>query len=97
MIKNWYSLGNYERTECTNCSKEQSNIASLDHHPMICPNCQIECIWYDLGSGRTIQIVPSLAPIEFRLFIKWSQKELDELEFLELIMAFEELGQAIKK
>ena len=95
MIKNWYNLGTYEQIKCSNCNKKQHDIQTMDYHPMICPECQIECIWFDLGNEKVLQIIPSFAPKEFRMFIQWSQKELDELEFIELIVAFEELGKAI--
>lgn len=94
-MKSWYSLGNYEKIKCSNCGTEQCNIQALDHHLMICPACQIQCIWYDLGNRKVLQVIPSFAPIEFRKFIQWSQQELDELEFTELIVSFEELGKAI--
>jgi hypothetical protein len=64
---------------------------------MICPNCQIQCVWYDFGKSRVLQVIPSLAPTIFRSFIEWSQSELDELEFIELMLSFEELGNAIDK
>lgn len=96
-MKSWYSLGTYENIKCSNCSVQQNNVQALDHHSMVCPKCQIKCIWYDLGKGKVLQVIPSLAPVEFRKFIQWSQKELDELEFTELIVSFEELAKAMKQ
>ena len=95
MQKQWYSIGNYNQIECGNCNKIQGNVVSMDHHSGECPDCKIECIWYDLGNGKGIQIISSNAPIEIQSFIKWSQKELDELEFLNLIIAFETLGNEV--
>jgi hypothetical protein len=96
MIENWYNLGTYKEIKCRNCGKEQHDVQAMDHHSTTCPSCKIECIWYDMGEGKVLQVIPSLASLEFRMFIEWSQKELDELEFLELIVTFEELGKVIK-
>ena len=62
---------------------------------MICPTCKIECIWYDCGKRKVVQLIPSFAPKEFQMFIKWAQEELDEIEFVELLVAFEELKGVI--
>lgn len=97
MIRDWYTLGTYNDIKCMNCRVTQNDIQSMDHHMMICPNCLIECIWYDLGNKRVIQIIPSLAPEVFRSFMQWAQKELDELEFIELFISFEKLGKVIKE
>lgn len=96
MNKTWYTLGTYENIECANCGFINKDVQSLDHHPSICPKCQIECIWYDLGKRKVIQIIPDHAPPEFNKFIKWAQKELDEIEFVELFVAFEELAKKIE-
>lgn len=95
MTNKWYSLGKQNGITCSNCNSIHKNIGVLDHHSTICPECKIECVWYDLGNNKVIQIIPSLAPNQFIKFIKWSQQELDELEFLELLVTFEELNKAI--
>ena len=93
MSKNWYSLGNYKKIKCGNCNAEFSEHGFLDHHSGICPVCQIECIWYNLDTNKVIQIIPNFAPPEFKLFIRWAQKELDELEFDILLTTLEQLGK----
>ncbi|NVK53819.1 MAG: hypothetical protein HWD85_12860 [Flavobacteriaceae bacterium] len=96
-MKNWYKINNHDKNICGNCEVEFEGLQTLDHHSTRCPNCNIESIWFYFERGRTLQIIPENAPKEFLAFIKWSQKELDELEFLELIVSFEEIARAINK
>jgi hypothetical protein len=96
MNKRWFSVGSSDEVICANCDVLQKGIYSHDHHPCICPNCKIDCFWYDVVSGRTLQIIPEYAPNEIKQFIQWAQSELDELEFLELIVHFEQLSNALK-
>jgi hydrogenase maturation factor HypF (carbamoyltransferase family) len=91
----WYSVGSYNEIMCSNCKFIHANLHDMDHHARICPNCNIECIWFDLGNEKAIQIIPNFAPAEFKRFIEWAQKELDELEFVNLLVLFEELNHAI--
>ena len=95
--KEWFTLGSYESIKCLNCGTVHSDIASLDHHSGICPNCNIECIWFDLGNGKQIQVIPEFAPNPMREFIWWAQKELGELEFLELIVSLEEINSKLRE
>lgn len=96
MDYNWYSLGNYKSTQCSNCNTKINDAHAVDHHVGICPACKIKCIWYDMGNNKVLQIIPQYAPTEFKRFIEWTQSELDELEVVELISSFEELGKLIK-
>lgn len=70
MNNHWYSIGTYKHTKCVNCGTIHIDLARLDHHSGICPHCKIECIWYDLGEGKSIQIVPAFAPTPFLNFIQ---------------------------
>ncbi len=79
-----------------NCDNQFVGLETLDHHSGICPSCNIECIWFSFKEGKTLQIIPKYAPKEFLSFIEWSQRELDELEFLELIVSFEEIANALR-
>jgi hypothetical protein len=45
--------------------------------------------------GRTVQIVPNNAPPAFAAVLRWGQQHLDELEYVELICALEEIADAM--
>lgn len=67
---------------CASC-QEHIDIGrpSCDHHPQICPACGIACL-YISGTATNFQILPELAP---------APQNLDEIEFVELMVALEEL------
>ena len=92
-MKKWYSIAKSRRSICGNCNSVFYEIENHDHHNSICPNCGITCIWYSLKDDYTLQIIPEYCPDVLLSFIKWGQSELDELEFLELITLFEEIGE----
>ncbi|WP_420571671.1 hypothetical protein [Kordia sp.] len=95
MENKWYTISNRYKNLCGNCKFESKGLQNLDHHNSICPNCNIECIWFSFEKDKTLQIIPKYAPEQFQKFISWSQNELDELEFLELIVNIEELAKNI--
>ncbi|GAA3518927.1 hypothetical protein GCM10022393_36330 [Aquimarina addita] len=95
MKKKWYQIGILDKNLCSNCNSEFQGLQTLDHHSQICPSCKIECIWFSFKNEKTLQIIPEFAPKEFQTFIKWAQKEFDEIEFLELILSFEEIAEAL--
>lgn len=95
MKKNWYKIGISEINTCGNCESEFRGLADLDHHSSVCPNCEIECIWYYIDKEKSLQIIPKYAPSEVKMFIDWAQKELDEIEFIELISSFESIVKEI--
>ncbi len=94
-MNKWYTISNHHKNKCGNCSKTFEGLATLDHHYGICPNCKIQCIWFGLKNKQTLQIIPKHAPKSFSRFLKWTQNELDEIEFLELIVSFEEIASSI--
>lgn len=89
----WYRFSENNESVCVNCEYVNLGLNVLDHHMSVCPNCGVECIWFDMGFGKGVQIIPENAPKEMRLFILWSQSNLDEIEFVELVVAFEALGK----
>ena len=95
MEKEWYSLGINGNNYCGNCKQTFKNLESLDHHMRICPNCKIACVWFTFKENKNLQIIPEYAPEVFKKFIEWAQEELDELEFLELIVNYEEIAEVI--
>ncbi|MEE4001908.1 hypothetical protein V1T75_16340 [Tenacibaculum sp. FZY0031] len=94
-MENWYKVSRRNKSVCGNCEKSFDELGSLDHHSSYCPNCNIECIWFYFEEDKTLQVIPKYAPKEFVLFLRWAQKELDELEFLELIVSFEEIAKSL--
>lgn len=95
--KKWFSIGDYKSINCCNCNKPQHNVATIDHHPRICPDCNVTCIWYDLSKNRVIQIIPEIAPESVKIFLNWAQSELDELEVFDLLAEFENIGRELKR
>lgn len=91
----WFSatsaLGIDANFLCASC-QEHIDIGrpSCDHHPQICPACGIACL-YISGTATNFQILPELAPAPLRAAIRWAQENLDEIEFVELMVALEEL------
>jgi hypothetical protein len=67
---------------------------SLDHHPRVCPACGVESLFLSLKEA-SLQIVPGLAPPELTRALRWAQSELDELEFLNVLISLEEIAEAI--
>ncbi len=95
-MKNWYKVSKSNKNICGNCNGQFEGLQSLDHHSGICPECRIDCIWFSFKDDKTLQVIPEYAPKGFLIFIRWAQKELDELEFLELVVSFEEIANALK-
>jgi hypothetical protein len=45
--------------------------------------------------GRPVQIIPGAAPAALAALLRWSQHHLDELEFVEALVALEEMHDAL--
>ena len=89
-----YSLPNSTTLHCACCTNEiDLQLPTADHHPRVCPACGIACAFLN-WKDRVIQIVTSDAPRPLVEVIRWAQKHLDELEYVELICALEELADA---
>ena len=95
----WYAV-NHAKGNVFVCASCRNSIdlefASIDHNPRVCPACGIECLFWSAGNSN-IQILPALAPPALRSAIEWAQTNLDELEFIELWVAIEELMEANKQ
>jgi hypothetical protein len=90
-----YSLPNSTALRCACCSNEiDLHFPTADHHPRVCPACGIACAFLNWQS-RIIQIVPSEAPRPLAEVIHWAQRHLDELEYVELLCALEEMTEAM--
>lgn len=93
----WFSLSppGGHALECAICARTiELEGPVLDHHPGACPHCAAEAAflrWKD----RTLQVVPARAPAAFAAFLRWAQQQLDELEYVELLCAFETIADAM--
>jgi hypothetical protein len=91
-----YSLPNSTTLRCACCTNEiDLQFPTADHHPRVCPACGIACAFLN-WKDRVIQIVTSDAPRPLVEVIRWTQKHLDELEYVELLCALEEMAEAMK-
>ncbi len=80
--------------ECGNLLELGGPVA--DHHPAVCPVCGVECVYLD-WKGRIVQVVLKNAHPVLAEAIKIMQERFDELEYVELIVALEELADALDK
>src|SRR5262245_63317028 len=97
--KHWFSLSADGGTvlSCAECGNSfDLEAPSLDHHPRVCPVCGVECVYLN-SKRRIIQIVLKNAPPVLTEAIKIMQDRFDELEYVELIVALEELADAMSK
>src|SRR5947209_3485461 len=95
----WFSLSSTGSTalRCAECSNSfDLGGPSADHHSAVCPICGVECIYLD-WKERIIQVVLKNAPPVFAKAIKIMQDRLDELDYVELLVALEELAVAVCK
>lgn len=80
---------------CAECGNSfDLEAPSLDHHSRVCPICGVECVYLD-SKKRIIQIVLKNAPPVLAEAIRMLQERFDELEYVELLVALEELADAL--
>jgi hypothetical protein len=97
--KCWFSLSAAGSTvlHCAECGNPfDLGGSSADHHPAVCPICGVECVYLD-WKERIIQVVLKNAPPVLATALKIMQERFDELEYVELILALEELADALYK
>lgn len=97
--KRWFSLSEEDGTilHCAECGNSfDLETPSLDHHPRICPVCGVECVYLD-SKRRIIQIVLKNAPLVLAEAIRILQDRFDESEYVEFLVALEELADALYK
>lgn len=91
-----YSLPDSTTLCCACCANEiDLQFPTADHHPRVCPACGIVCAFLNWKS-RIIQIVTNDAPRPLAELMHWVQKHLDELEYVELLCALEEMAEAMR-
>jgi hypothetical protein len=97
--KAWFSLSAEGGTvmRCAECGNSfDLGGPSADHHPAVCPVCGVECAYLD-WKGRIIQLVLKNAHPVLAEAIRIMQDRFDELEYVELMVALEELADALSK
>jgi DNA-directed RNA polymerase subunit RPC12/RpoP len=95
----WFSLSAEKGTvlRCVECGNSfDLEGPSADQHPAVCPVCGVECVYLD-WKGRIIQIVLKNAPPVLVQAIRIMQERFDELEYVEFLVALEELADALYK
>ncbi len=95
----WFSLSAEKGAilRCAECGNSfDLGGPSADHHPAVCPICGVECVYLD-WKGRIIQIVLKNAPPVLARAIRIMQDRFDELEYVEFLVAVEELTDALYK
>ncbi len=92
----WFSFSLPARTAllCAACGQEIDPGRSADHHPRWCPKCGVESAYLN-WKGRVVQVVPDRAPPALAAILRWAQQHLDELEYVELVCALEEIADSI--
>jgi hypothetical protein len=93
----WFacSLAGATTLRCAACKSDiDLQFPAADHHPRVCPACGVECAFLD-WQGRIIQVVTDRAPPAFAEGVRWAQRQLDELEFVELLCALEEISAVL--
>lgn len=94
----WFAFSAPEsaRLSCAACGQEiDLECPAADHHPGCCPKCDVESAFLN-WKGRILQVVPKNAPAAFVTTLRWAQEHLDELEYVELICALEEIADSLK-
>src|SRR5262245_40416338 len=95
----WYAVSapNGTTLRCAECKNEfDLGFPGADHHPGVCPACGVESAFL-MWKDRTVQIVMKNAPCALARAIRWSQQHLDELEYVELMCAVEEIADTLSK
>lgn len=97
MARRWFALSADDSSVlcCAECGNSVDlKGPSADHHMRICPVCGVECVYLD-WQGRIVQIILNTAPPVFAEAIKFIQSHFDELQYVELLVAMEDLADAI--
>jgi predicted RNA-binding Zn-ribbon protein involved in translation (DUF1610 family) len=94
----WFSFSapNSTVVRCSACGQSIDLGPMADHHPARCPHCGVESAFLN-WNARIVQVVPQHAPPAFIAALRWAQQNLDELEYVELICALEELAEGTSR
>lgn len=90
----WFTVGDKNGLNCCRYGMHFKHGAmGLDHQPSLCDGCGVECVL--LNWDKNLQIVTMDAPPHFQAFIRWAQDNLDEFEFIDFLVCFEEIAEKI--
>lgn len=95
--KPWFSLSEEGETvlRCADCDQSfDLESPDLDHHSRACPVCGVECVFLD-AKGHIIQIVLKNCHPVLAEAIALFQARFDEREYVEFMVALEELTDAL--
>lgn len=95
--QSWFAVSfpNGTVLRCAACAQDiDLRFPTADHHPRVCPACGAESAFLN-WKGRTLQVVMDHAPRPLVDAIRWAQQHLDELEYVELVCALEEIAGAM--
>lgn len=94
----WFAIGvpGNPALHCPACSQAIALEPMADHHPTQCPNCGIECAFLN-WKEQIVMILPGAAPARLTEVIRWLQTHFDELDYVELLCALEEISADIDK
>ncbi len=90
---NWTATSDATSKEirCPRCRQSIVDcLPSADHHPVQCPHCRAKLLLFS-ASARNFAVDVDNAPDEIREFVTWAQQSLDEVQFVSLLLTFEEL------
>jgi hypothetical protein len=93
----WFSVSRPGSTimRCAACAAEiDLGGPHVDHHPRVCPQCGIPCAYLN-WKDHMIQVLPEASPGRFGEALAWLQANFDELDYVELLCAFEEIAEAL--
>ena len=80
-----------EHILCPRCGQRTSTeVPFIDHHISECTSCSARTFWWSFGQHHVRVSVDDAHP-SFKHFLLWANEELDEVEFLELMVVFEEI------
>lgn len=74
---------------CCRCNRRMELEPEFDHHDRICHHCGVTCVF--LRWDKWTQVVAADAPHHAKAFIAWSQRNLGEVEFVELMGFLEDV------
>lgn len=94
----WFAYGPAGATalRCAACGTAIDLQFPADHHLCVCPACGVECAFLN-WKDRLVQIVIDRAPRPLGEGLRWAQRHLDELEYVELLYGLEEIADALNE
>jgi hypothetical protein len=95
----WFSVGipGSTKLRCCVCRKEiDLGFPSLDHHSSWCPACGVESLFFS-WKDMPVQLALTRVPKELLQVIRWTQENLDEPEFITVLVSLTELAESLQR